>query len=431
MACEGIHCRTAPSPGARQAPGPPAGLAVTHPGLLAIVLSSILILTLIVAPGIAAAVGPAMAPPGAAPVVLAPDAPPPIERLTRQSPAAPQAGPMRPAEPGRVARTAPASPTLPPAMRAPPARELAQLRRAAQARGGFGSTRASANAAWTLGLVHLHGAGVPRSPALAQAWFKRAASHGLQPLAQAGLAWCLIDGCQSPPDPAGARQAIEALRARQPARALYLQWWLDTRLQPLGSVADAGGVFPLPASPAQALPMEALLRRAAAAGDAQARVELGIAAVNAADLPAARRHFRAAASRSPAAAANLRQLAATTAQPPGADAQALRLLAQARRVHRGDGLPANYVEAVRLYQLAADRGSQPARRMLALIAARRAPDGSIDIGWMAQLARLDTASNLPQLDAGLAAPLMQRDATPVYDLMPAAWQRRAGVRFAG
>ncbi|RYY95179.1 MAG: hypothetical protein EOO24_23345 [Comamonadaceae bacterium] len=367
-----------------------------------------------------AASGMAMDAPIGAQMTLPPLSAAPIEAPTRRAPPVPEAGPLRPADPARLERVAPVAPRLPPAEPITPARDLAQLRRAAEPRSGFGSTRAAADAAWTLGLLHLHGGWVDPSPALAQTWFQRATLRGRQPLADAGLAWCLIDGCQGPPDPAGARRAIERLRARNPARASYLEWVLNTRLRP--GAADAEAI----AAAHAALPMAPLLRRAVAAGDAQARLELGIDAVRRGDLRAARQYFQGAASRSPAAAANLRWVSqhSTWPGPAREDGEVGQILARARQFHRGDGVPANYAEAMRLYRLAAARGSAEARRMVALIASRSGLAGSVDIGWMAQLAQLDTRTSLPQLDTRQVGSLLQRDATPLYDLVPAHWQRR-------
>lgn len=118
---------------------------------------------------------------------------------------------------------------LDPALR----RELASLRRAARPNSGYGTTAAAAHAAWTLGLIELHGGLAPDSPALAQTWFERAARLGREPLAYAGLAWCAIEGCGGPPDPSAALQAINQLQRHDRGRALYLKWLLDNRSRPL------------------------------------------------------------------------------------------------------------------------------------------------------------------------------------------------------
>ena len=73
---------------------------------------------------------------------------------------------------------------------------------------------------------------------------------------------------------------------------------------------------------------------------------------------------------------------------------------------------------------AAAKGNAAAKRMLALIMSRPMPDGSVNIAWMSQLAYLDTASSLPQLDTRAMASMMYRDPTPLFDLLPEAWQRQ-------
>jgi len=91
--------------------------------------------------------------------------------------------------------------------------------------------------------------------------------------------------------------------------------------------------------------------------------------------------------------------------------------------HRGTGRPPDYAQALRLYQAAAAQGSASARRMLALIFSRPQPDGTINLAWMAQLAWLDTSNTLPQLQAHTLSRMMRRDPTPLFDLLPPAWQR--------
>ena len=301
-------------------------------------------------------------------------------------------------------------------------KELTRLRRVAEPASGFGSTTAAANAAWTLGLIELHGGAVQRSPAQAQTWFERATRLGRQPLAYAGLAWCHIEGCKGPPDPAAAQQAITRLRQQHRPRALYLEWLLNSRVQPLSVRSlDPQGVSSLD------LPMRDMLERAANEGDAQARIELGMEAVTNGDMPAAMSYFRAAAPRSRAAAANVQLLQVQPSQrvqpAQGQAREAEQLLEQAQRAHRGVGAPANYVEALRFYQAAANKGSAAAKRMLALIMSRPLPDGSVNVAWMSQLAYLDPASSLPQLDTRALANTMYRDPTPLFDLLPDAWQR--------
>lgn len=302
-------------------------------------------------------------------------------------------------------------------------RELRRLTRAAEAPRAVGSTVASAQAAWTLGLIYLHGAGVRRDPALAQRWFEQAARYGRQPLAFAGLAWCALDGCTGPPDAAAAARAIEALRPRYPARADFLQWVLLKRQTPL-QIAKPG------ANQDQVLelPQRQLLERAAAAGDMHANIELGMDAVSHERFEQAAQYFRRAAPHSLAARQNLEQLAlrgSSPIQPPASPTlspAAAEALASARKYHRGQGVPANFVEAIRYYQLAAARGSVEAQRMLALISSRPMPSGGFNPAWMQQLAYVDVATVIPTVGVLGTTHLLHREPTPVFDLLPPFWR---------
>ncbi len=269
---------------------------------------------------------------------------------------------------------------------------------------------------------------MPADAADARRWFERAQLLG-HALAPAGLAWCLIDGCAAPPNPAAARPWIARLRSTDPGRALYLEWLVETKLAPL-HMATTGTRDTTAAPP----PWRELLVRAAQAGNAQALNELGLESVSAGRLPEALAQFRAAAQRSPAAAANAQLLAsrlqAPTQSPPRSQ-NANEWFTQALRYHRGDGVPSNYAEALRLYQVAAANGSKPAQRMLERIYSRPAADGSVDIAWMQQLANLDVTREgavLPTLSAP-SPQLFVRDPTPLYDMIPPPWRAvQDGVR---
>ncbi|MNV65797.1 Sel1 repeat protein [compost metagenome] len=104
--------------------------------------------------------------------------------------------------------------------------------------------------------------------------------------------------------------------------------------------------------------------------------------------------------------------------------QSTQWLAEARRYHRGDGVPANYTEALRLYQRAANAGNAEAKRMLQTIYSRPGPAGGLDIPWMQQLARLNLDA-LGQAVPGTLASVhaFARDPTPLYDLVPAQWRQ--------
>jgi TPR repeat protein len=329
-------------------------------------------------------------------------------------------------------------------------RALAQLRSRAEGRGVSVATQREAQ--WLMGLLALHGIAMPQDGPQARQWFERAQRSG-HPLASAGLAWCAMDGCGQPPDPPAARPWIAQLAKSDPARALYLEWLLARRLAPLSTAEPAGE-----AAAGDATPDPALLQRAARAGNPGAQLEWGLALLTEGESEAALRQFRAASARLPSAAANARMLAdrlqasgqmvsdrATTRipSPPGPygpqDAQEMRgapseqdiqvrqpatarqQWEQAQRYHRGEGVPANYTEALRLYQQAAAQGLVAARRMLELIYSRPAPGGNVDIGWMQQLSRIDPMTLQPV--APISPAPYRRDPTPLVDLVPSPWHR--------
>jgi TPR repeat protein len=104
--------------------------------------------------------------------------------------------------------------------------------------------------------------------------------------------------------------------------------------------------------------------------------------------------------------------------------EAEALLAAARRSHRGEGVPANYVEAIRLYQLAKLRGSIEAQKMLALIYSRPTATGELDVAWMQQLAYLDLSGDTPRPASPAASRSLQREPSPLVDLLPPVWRER-------
>jgi TPR repeat protein len=279
-------------------------------------------------------------------------------------------------------------------------------------------------AAWLLGLLALHGKGMPADPVQAQHWFERAYQLGY-PLAPAGLAWCRIEGCGGTPNPALARTWIDRLHKVAPGRALFLEWYLENQLAPLEIARPA----PLnKAQPPAPTVHRNLLLRAAQAGDSHALNELALENVASGRLDMALRQFQAAGRQSDAAAQNARLLAERmdhkATAPRTTDQAASDWFLQARRYHRGEGVPANYSEAIRLYQIAAASGSKDAKRMLELIYSRPAPQGAVDIAWMQQLAQLDITREGAVLAAHAPAgqPLFGRDPTPLYDLLPGHWR---------
>lgn len=288
------------------------------------------------------------------------------------------------------------------------------------------SIRAQREAAWQWGLLQLHGLHTPLQPVPAQQSFERAQALG-HPLAAAGLAWCAIDGCGQRPEPEAARQWIQALRKTAPGRAAYLEWLLLDDVAPLDeavpSTARREGIN-------TAGRKQQLLRQAAEAGDPNARVELGMELAAQGKTNEAMEQFRSAAKSSQAAKHNLNVLSdqkgTFKSRPSGNAGQAggaWQTFKQARVYHRGEGVPANYTEAIRLYKRASDMGSEPAKRMLALIYSRPTPAGGIDIGWMQQLAYMDvTQDGAIPLTAPTAPTSLTRDPTPLWDYIAPRWR---------
>ena len=95
---------------------------------------------------------------------------------------------------------------------------------------------------------------------------------------------------------------------------------------------------------------------------------------------------------------------------------------QARRLHRVEGVPAKYTEAIRLYWLADRLGHREARKMLSLIYSRPQTSGEVDIGWMRQLADMDLTLPSPRLGQPSHALVLHEDITPLMDWLPAAWR---------
>ncbi|MEO5659248.1 MAG: hypothetical protein ABIQ90_05535 [Polaromonas sp.] len=280
----------------------------------------------------------------------------------------------------------------------------------------------AARAAWLLGLIYLHGSGVARDPIQAALWFERARVLG-EPLASAGLAWCEIEGCKGSPDPAGARRWIAQLRGVNPARADFLEWVADSRLSPVQLAVPQFGQT----APGVVLPSRVLLLRSAQRGDVNARIELGLESAAAGNLAEAQKHFKAVSSRSAAAAANLAfvssQMEAGVLTSP-ASMSAHELLASAQRLHRGEGRPANYSEAIRFYRLAESKGSAEARRMLALIFSRPTPTGELDVQWMLELSQLNLSKVAPALHTVPGTRMLRREPSPLFDLLPEIWRKR-------
>lgn len=310
-----------------------------------------------------------------------------------------------------------------------------QNRRTNAPRIDTGPTASPAEAAWLLGLVYAHGAGVPQDLAQAQVWFERAAAQG-QTQAPLAMVWCALAGCKGPSDTRLARARMGALRNSQSSRALYLQWLVNQQINPVVAIAPHGaaeqpGTEELPRESSK-LPVHELLVQAANLGDMHALLELGLEAVAFGRTPRARQFFeQAAAAGSVAAAHNLRllnkQLADKDTPAVGntqMDGNALLRLAQ--RNHRGEGQSANYSEAIRLYRMAQAQGSKAAADMLALIFSRPTATGQLDIAWMQRLAPLEGVGLVSVAVSTAGTQLFQRERSPLFDYLPTLWKSRVG-----
>ena len=321
---------------------------------------------------------------------------------------------------------------------------LQKLRSAAQRDGALmrkprsppvSTTRSSgdlspADAAWLLGLLALHGLAMPADPAQAQHWFERAQLLG-HPLAPAGLAWCQLSGCVAAPNPSTAMHWIALVGRIDPGLAKYLEWHAAKALAPLAEPrSPSPHWYPGSVAPAAAIPpLQKLLTQAVRAGSAQASNELGLEFIASGDIEQAMAQFQSASAKSEAAAANANLLARRFHSDPDARIRSARYSAadwyvEAQRYHRGDGVPANYTEAVRLYQVAASSGDPQARKMLELIFSRPLQGGTIDVTWMQQLAGLHMGVNGSSASARPSAPPngWQREPSPLYDLVPLQWR---------
>jgi len=290
-----------------------------------------------------------------------------------------------------------------------------------------------AEAAWILGLLSLHGIGMPIDTDQAQRWFAQAAQQGLL-LAHAGLAWCAIEACNGQAAPSLAPNSIAELRKINAPRALYLQWLLLTRQHPYFAVTEMGETTsssPHHPDERPPLPYKTLLLQAADQGDVQARIELGIDSADRVQLKESLAHFNAVAKASTVAAQNAKiitdriqrnDLLQTPKNTLASGSVAVSLINQARKNHRGDGVPANYTEALRLYRMAASAGSSEAEKMLQLIYSRLSPDGQIDLTWMHQLQDIDLSSAVPRPPKPQTPYWLRREPTALYDLLPPSWR---------
>ncbi len=253
------------------------------------------------------------------------------------------------------------------------------------------------------------------------------------PRASVAMAWALWRGLGTAPNDKAALHALRLGVERRWPRALYLAWWLQR---------DTAPALGHPAVPS---PVEAL-REAAAAGDALALNAMGVHTAlrdgqnQSPSAVAAAWFARAAQAGSAAARVNLQSaqrmltksgndaretITALTQRANQRDPVAMFELAQ--RYHRGQGLPQNLGEALRLYGVASYLGHAPARAMMDLWArelqlqpGRSAPDEmrrriQADARALQRLARVDVSS-AGWVTAAPSAGLWIYDDDPLLDL---------------
>jgi uncharacterized protein len=280
--------------------------------------------------------------------------------------------------------------------------------------------RQTANAAWVLGLLYANGLGVELDYSEAHIRFKQAHQLG-EPLATAGLAWCDIQGCEGLPSAHQARMWLGQLRAVKPGRALYLDWLVENTFSPLQNNSAASAT----SLEKTRLQRHQLLLNAAKTQDVQALIELGFEAVASERLKDAQTYFLTAASQSAVAAKNAQIIAnRQNDQKPycqianNTDLPDNMILQVAQAMHRGDACPVNYIDAIRLYNLASGKGNLAAKRMLSLIYSKPLSDGNINVNWMQQLANLDVGNLSINISSANLISSLQREPTALYDLIP-------------
>lgn len=264
-----------------------------------------------------------------------------------------------------------------------------------------------------LALDYHRGTNGPRNPTEALRLLELAAERG-DPRARIASAYLASEALGTERDLPRARTVLDDARRAGSARAAYLR----------ALVEEAG-----PVAKDRDARVRALLQEAAAAGDALAQNQLGTEYERLGQPGTARLWYQEAIRNGSAAARdNARRLEARLTRQKvrrpmkslEADAQAGDAAAAfelAQRHHRGDGVAANYAEALRWYREAAMREHAQARQMLGLIYSDAAMAAGINAEWMRRVAMMSFAEDGsgPRL-APFADGLPMRDADPLAGL---------------
>ena len=262
----------------------------------------------------------------------------------------------------------------------------------------------SAPAAWALALERFRGGCRPANYQEAAVAMKAAAEAG-HACAAGARGLMLARGWGVPRDVVAARERVHESAAGGCVRAPYWAWLVSrdsgrptapsTTRDPLNAGAALGDGHALNALGAleeaegQRDDARALYQRAAALGN--------LTAVQ--NLARLQRHASRHGERA--------ELAELVRQADQGDAQAMYLLA--RRLHEGDGVAVNAVEALRRYQRAAQLGHAAAREMVDLIHARIGPRGVLRPATLAELSRVELRSDELNKTRGLTQPLEDDD----------------------
>jgi len=286
-------------------------------------------------------------------------------------------------------------------------RPLARVDRELASRAAQGDPEA----AFAVALRYFDGDCVRKSFAEAHRWFEIAAASG-HACALAAASHLKAEGLGVERDPATAREGLQAAQLAGCRRAFYLQALLEETS---------------PRPERQQLARE-LLERGTALGDGHALNLLGAERERGGERQAAEALYRrAAAAGNRAAPVNLKRLDRYFSQRERKESiDSLRRRAQAKepaalfalaqRYHRGDGVAADYVEALKLYRGAAQANHPPAVEMLALILSRPAARGGIDVAWMQSLAAAPLATDEQGKRRGVLQPVIDDD--PFYGMAP-------------
>ena len=161
-----------------------------------------------------------------------------------------------------------------------------------------------------------------------------------------------------------------------------------------------------------------LLTDAAQAGDVLAQNTLGTELEKEGNIMQASHWYRLAASGgSQAAGMNINRLANKDRFAQRTEINALRAKGSAQslyelalRYHKGEGVAANFSEAIRLYRKAADLGSLQAKSILALIMSKPGQKGEqVNAEWMQSLAQDLVRSDAEKASVQNGPPVLDED----------------------